>query len=518
LVAPAVATAVVFATPVSYVLWRAVSLRADVGAMVSEAAGPLWRTVQLCGLVALSTAVVGTALAWLLIRTDVPLASVWRLAAPLPLVFPSFVGAAALIAGLGPDGVVRNAVELLGYHPPRRFRGLGASWLVLTLFTYPYVYLPVAARLSSLPPSLEESARLLGDRPLRFFCRVVLPAVRGSILGGMLIVVLYCLSEFGAVQLLGYDTLTRVLFATRLLDRAQSFAAATLLVVLAASAVLLERRLGRSAVRTMASGSRRNRPVRLGRWRPAALAAVLLTLTLAIAVPLAALGQWAWRGIANSGDPAARLRSDLADLAQPAWNTAWLGVTAAVLAVLAVLPVALLTARRSRIAGLVEAAVLSGFAAPGLVVALAIAFWALRIPLLERAYQTAPLLVSAYVVHFGAQAMRSTGVAVGSVPVHLPESARLLGAGWLRRARTVHFPLMRPGLLAGGGLVLLSTVKELPATLLLAPIGTETLTTRVWGSFEDGFLAEAGLSSMALLAASAVLTWLLVLRRAQHLA
>ena len=76
---------------------------------------------------------------------------------------------------------------------------------------------------------------------------------------------------------------------------------------------------------------------------------------------------------------------------------------------------------------------------------------------------------------------------------------------------------MRPGLLAGGGLVLLSTVKELPATLLLAPIGLQTLTTRVWGSFEGGFLAEAGLASIALVVASGMLTWGLVLRRADHL-
>ena len=67
-------------------------------------------------------------------------------------------------------------LELVGYHAPRRFRGLGASCLVLTAFTYPYVYLPVAARLAGLPPSIEESARLLGDRPSRLFFRVVLPA------------------------------------------------------------------------------------------------------------------------------------------------------------------------------------------------------------------------------------------------------------------------------------------------------------------------------------------------------
>ena len=77
---------------------------------------------------------------------------------------------------------------------------------------------------------------------------------------------------------------------------------------------------------------------------------------------------------------------------------------------------------------------------------------------------------------------------------------------------------MRPGLLAGGGLVLLSTVKELPATLLLAPIGMETLSTTVWSSFEEGFLAEAGLAAIVLVAVSGVLTWLLVLRRAHHLA
>ena len=137
----------------------------------------------------------------------------WRVLAPLPLVFPSFIGAAAFIAGLGPEGVLRDALEFVGYHPPRRFRGLGASSLVLTLFTYPLVYLPVAARLAGLPPQLEESSRLLGDRPGRTFGRVILPLARGAIAGGTLLVALYCLSEFGAVQLLGFDTLTRVVYA-----------------------------------------------------------------------------------------------------------------------------------------------------------------------------------------------------------------------------------------------------------------------------------------------------------------
>ena len=60
--------------------------------------------------------------------------------------------------------------------------------------------------------------------------------------------------------------------------------------------------------------------------------------------------------------------------------------------------------------------------------------------------------------------------------------------------------------------MLLSTLKELPATLLLAPIGFQTLATRIWGAAEDGFYAEVGITSLVLIVLSSVLTWLLILR------
>ena len=413
-----------------------------------------------------------------------PLARLWRVLAPLPLVFPSFIGAGAFIAGLGPDGVLRDVLELVGYHPPRRFRGLGASVLVLTLFTYPYVYLPVAARLATLPPQIEESSRLLGDRPLRTFGRVTVPLVRGAIAGGTLIVVLYCLSEFGAVQLLGYDTLTRVVYATRLADRAASFTAAALLVVMALVAIAIERRLRGPLDHRTGAATRRGRAVQLGRWKVPASAFVLIVLGLALVMPVVSLGQWAWRAVANADEPRPdALRHELDSLASPAWTTAWLGVVASVIAIAVVLPVAVLAVRRrTRISAAVTTSITAGFAVPGLVIALSLTFWALHAPGLSALYQTVPLLIVAYVVHFGAQALRSSELAVGSVPRALDESALLLGASPVRRAVTVHLPLMLPGLLAGGGLVLLSTLKELPATLLLAPIGYETLTTRVVGS------------------------------------
>jgi iron(III) transport system permease protein len=177
----------------------------------------------------------------------------------------------------------------------------------------------------------------------------------------------------------------------------------------------------------------------------------------------------------------------------------------------------LIARHRTRFAAPINATVVAGYAVPGLVIALSLVFWSLNVPGFDRLYQTVPLLVAAYVIHFGSQAMRAAEVAVAGVPERLRESARLLGARPLRRIATVELPLMRPGLLAGGGLVMLSTVKELPATLLLAPTGMDTLATQVWGSYEDGFFADAGLAALVLLAVSGVLTWLLVLRRAHHL-
>jgi iron(III) transport system permease protein len=515
-----VVVAIAFAAPVLYVAWRALTLGGDRRDVLAESIAPAWRTVQLGVFVTTAAGLIGVALAWLLTRTDLPFAGLWRVLAPIPLVFPSFIGAAAFIAGLGPDGILREVLELVGYHPPRRFRGLGASVLVLTLFTYPLVYLPVAARLATLPPQLEESSRLLGDRPAQTFGRVTLPLVRGAIAGGTLMILLYCLSEFGAVQLLGFDTLTRVVYATRLADRAASFMAAAILVVMALAAILIERRLRGPLDQRTGAAARRSRAVLLGRWKVPATAFVVIVLGLALVVPVVSLAQWAWRAVANADEPRPdAFRHELGSLDSPAWTTAWLGVVASVIAIAVVVPVAVLAVRhRTRISAAVTTSITAGFAVPGLVIALSLTFWALRAPGLSTLYQTVPLLIVAYVVHFGAQALRSSELAVGSVPRALDESAVLLGASPVRRALTVHLPLMLPGLLAGCGLVMLSVLKELPATLLLAPIGYETLTTRVWGAFEDGFLAEVGFAALALLAASTLLTWLIILRRSHHLA
>lgn len=499
-----------FALPGLFVLYRALILGSGFSDSIDRASGPLGRTLLLSFSVAASASMIGTGLAWLIVRSDLPGRRVLRVLAPLPLALPSFVGVAAMLAAVAPGGVLDGALAAFGFENPR-LRGFWPAWVLLSAFTYPYVLLPVAARLSSLSPATEESARVLGRSALGAFISVTLPSIRGAVASSGLLVFLYTVSEFGAVQLLGYDTLTRVIFSSRLSDRGTSFVAASLLVVVAVAVSGLERATRRTDPADELGAPYKVERARLGRSTVPVLGAVWIVLAVGLIVPVVSLATWAGRAIADRDVDAGRL-------AEASWNTALAGLLTAVVAVVVILPLALAVVRhRSRRARAASVAVVSGFAVPGLVIALSLVFFTLNTPGIGVLYQTLPLLIVAYVIHFGSQALGASEDAVRAVPDAVRESGLLLEASAPVRARRLDLPLMRPSLVSGAGLVLLSTVKELPATLLLAPIGFRTLATDVWGSYEEGFFPDVGIAALVLVGLSGSLTWFLVLSRAEAL-
>jgi iron(III) transport system permease protein len=511
-------TGLVFLGPFAYVVSRNIDLGTDIGSILwsRDTWDPLRRSLWLGITVSLTSAVIGTGLAWLTIRTDLPGRRVFRVLSPLPLVFPSFVGATALIAAFASGGLAEELLSPIGIDDLPDMTGFRGAWFVLTLFTYPYVYLPVAARMAALPPSLEESARMLGRSPWTVFRTVVLPQVSGAIWAGGLLVFLYTISDWGAVNLLRYETLTRDIYADRLFDQPRAMGLSLVLGVVALIVVTAERSLDRRRQRVEMVRTRDPLIVPLGRWKWPAVGAAGLVLGNGLLGPVSVFAFWAWRGL-SSNSTTTGLGTDVGELVTPAIHTAQAGLITAAVAVAVVLPVAWLTARyRSRVGGTANSMVVAGFALPGVVIALSLVFWAIDAPIVERWYQTFPLLILAYVLHFGAQATRAAHVAVGAVPQRLGDAAATLGAGRVRRFLTIDLPLMTPGLLAGAGIVMLSTMKELPATKLLAPPGFETLATEIWSAGESGALAQGAVASLALVALSALLTWLVVLRRIDH--
>jgi iron(III) transport system permease protein len=510
----AVALTVPFALPFAYLLVRNGQ---DLGGLWSALSddrlvGPLLRSLALGISVALAAAVLGTSAAWLVARTQLRGRRIWALLLCLPLVIPSFVGAVALIAAFAPGGLVE---DLLGIGWLPEVSGFRGAFIVLTLLTYPYVFLPVMARLRGLPPSLEESARMLGRRPIEVFLTVVVPQARAAIAAGALLVFLYVISDFGAVQLLRYDTLTRAIYADRLLDPITSIALSLVLGLLAVAVVAMERRSSRVGLRDQARmGTPLIVPLRAGRI-PAYLFLVLL-IGFSLVAPIAVLVFWAIRGLANGSSDATSVVADPGMIIEPLLSTAGVSVLTAVVALLVILPIAFRSVRRpGRLGEVLAGTVVGGFALPGLITALAFVFFTLAAPgPLGALYQTLPLLVLAYVVHHGALALGAAQSAVAGVPARLDDAARIMGKGRLRRFTGVELPLMLPGLAAGAGLVLLSTAKELPATLLLAPPGFSTLATKVWQAAELAAYEEAAIYALVLVAISAILTWFLVVRPA----
>jgi iron(III) transport system permease protein len=147
--------ALLFLAPFAYLLVRSVEGGGGLfDALTSlKALASLGRSVALGGAVSLASTIVGVTTAWLVTRTDVPGRRVWRLLLPLPLVIPSYIGAFVMLAAFAQGGLLEVLLGPLGVGEITAFGGFTGSFLVLTLFTFPYVYLPVQARLRQLPPS-----------------------------------------------------------------------------------------------------------------------------------------------------------------------------------------------------------------------------------------------------------------------------------------------------------------------------------------------------------------------------
>jgi iron(III) transport system permease protein len=445
--------------------------------------------------------VVGVALAWLVTRTDLPGRRAWGLAAALPLVIPSYVAALVLLGAFGPRGLAQQA---LGVEELPDIRGYWGALLALTLTTYPYVYLLCAAALRNQDPALEDAARGLGRSAWRTFFSVTVPMLRPTIGVGAVLVALYVLSDFGVVSLMNYDALTRAIYLNyrALFDRTPAAVLALLLVVLTAVVLLIEARTRRRAryYRSTPGTARELKVVPLGRWRWPSLAFCSLTVALFLALPATVLGYWLAEGIENERE-----------LAFP-WSETVDSLTASGLAAgvaaAAALPVAVLASRyRSPRTTLVERLGYSGNALPGIVIALSLVFFTARYASLV--YQTLALLVFAYVVRFLPQALSGASSALETVSPRLEEAARGLGRGPLGTLKAVTVPLARSGVLAGAALVFLSAMKELPATLLLRPIGFDTLATEIWTLTTVGAYSRAALPALVLIVVSAPVLYLL---------
>ncbi|WP_242612769.1 ABC transporter permease [Janibacter limosus] len=458
-------------------------LRPRIGELVGNTLSLVVITVPAC--VAL-----GVGAAWLVERTDLPFAGIWRVLLAAPLAVPAFVAAYAWVS-------FRPGLD-----------GLAGAALVTTAAYFPFVYLPVAAILRDLDAAPAEDARALGLRPFAAWRRAVLPRLRPAISGGALLVALHLLAEFGVLEMMRYPTFTTAILVQYQVSFSsnQGSLLAVVLVLMCITVLTLEHFL-RGSARTSRVGRGVHRaatPVHLGRWAPVACIGLSLVVLVALVVPVTLVGRWL---LAHLADPTGTgMRPSLL---LTTGTTISLALAAAVLTMVMAIPGAwLLSRRRTGWTLLLERVTYVASSLPGVVIALALI--TLSVNFLPTIYQSPMLLVVGYTILFIPRAMVSLRSGLAAAPPELGDAARSLGSSPLGAFRRVVLPLILPSALTGAALVAIATATELTATLLLSPTGTSTLATAFWAASDEFDYAGAAPFAAMMILLSAPLTVLML--------
>lgn len=516
------AVAALAAAPILSVVWTAVTPTLDIWRHLASTVLPVyvWTSFLLVVGVALGTAGIGVATAWLVTMCRFPGSRAFEWLLLLPLAMPAYVVAYVYTDLLEYAGAVQGFLRaLFGWTSARDYwfpeiRSLGGAVSLFSLVLYPYVYLVSRAAFIEQNICVLEVSRLLGCTPWQTFRRVALPLARPAVAIGVILALMETLNDLGAVEFFGLRTFTVGIFDVwmNMGNAAGASQLALVLLVVIAGLIWAERAARRRRRFHHTSGRYRQLdPRRLsGRAAAAAFLACALPVLLGFLLPSAVL---AWYAV-TAWEP-----GRLPDFLLFAEHS----LTLAGIAALAASAFGLVLAYGARAGAppLAQGAarfVSLGYAVPGAVLALGV-----MIPLagLDRTIDaiaraefgtSTGLLFSgtlfavsaALTVRFLALAYGTSDAGLSKVTPNIDSAARTLGHGPFSRLRRVHLPIVRGSVLTGALLVFVDSMKELPMTLILRPFNYETLATDVYQFASDELLEECALSALAIVLAGVV--------------
>ncbi|MEM9114033.1 MAG: iron ABC transporter permease [Myxococcota bacterium] len=468
-------------------------------------------TLWLMAQVALYCLIIGVSTAWLTTATSFPGHRFLAATLALPLAMPAYIMAYVYTDLLDYSGPIQTGLRAFFELGPDaalpEIRSLPGAAFVMSLSLYPYVYL--LARVAFLQRSMRlfDAARTLGARPRRAFFRVALPSARTSIAGGVSLVLMETLADFGVVEYFGVPTFStaifRIWFASG--ERLAAMKLAAVLFVFVVVLVVLEKwtRSGGQAQGLDVEGSFQPAPLR--GWKAlVAMATCGAPVLFGCVLPIAMLAKMA----VTEGDPL--LGSEFLGFAG---NSVWVAVCACVVTVLAALILSFARSHGTHWTTIIAIQISTlGYALPGTLLAvgllppvLALDRWlaggleaqfGMRTGLILTG--TVFVLVYAYLTRFLTVAFNTTSSALERIPPAYGHAARSLGATPSKVLRRIQMPLMGRAVWTAMLLVFVDTMRELPATLLLRPFNFETLATRVYRLAADERLAEASSAALTI--------------------
>jgi iron(III) transport system permease protein len=430
-------------------------------------------TLKLLIAVGATTLLLGVSLAWIMARYDFPGKKIWKWIVILPFAIPGYVFAYAYATIMAPGGLFYEFWTFMG-GDIRSMPSLYSFWgvvAVLSLVTYPYVYLLSYATLLKTNVHFEETALVAGISRTETALSITLPMIRPAIIAGLALALMEVLADYGTVALLRYPTFTEAI-VRQMQARFDPYGAAAIgavLIVLTISLLLVERFFrGRKEYVHIKGQYKTYNPKKLGKKASALINGLLLSVsTMAFFAPVIVL---IVLSLTATYSP---------DFWRFAFNTLSVSAIGATIAVIVVLPIAYLHIRRKSLITMASSyAVIIGYSLPGPVVAVGLI-------LLVTAF--APglfggfiVLIFAYLVRFTPIALQSQESAIQQVSVSLEDASRTLGMTTYQTIKKIILPLIKPALLTAWILTFVDIIKELPATILLRPLAFDTLAIRVW--------------------------------------
>ena len=486
------------ALPLFYISYHAFSAEPDLWQRLTTGQLPLLgrRTLALVMTVSVVTAVLGISAAWLIERTDLPGRALWRWLLALPLAIPGYVGAVCYMFLLRRGGFVDQlAMHYLDFERqqfplPPLFNLWGVT-AIISLYTFPYVCLAVAAALRVSDATLDDAALVAGHNRRRIFFTLTLPLLMPAVASGLLLVGLYVLSDFGTVALMRYQTFTTAIYRQFAGEIGRSAASIVSLGLIALSLpVLFTEKLLHRRDRHYVRGAhwRPLQVLHLGRWRWAAVSSIVLLVTLSLLLPLVVLTGLTIRGIIAPTEVDRIWSVSAVSLWQSGLNSLLLAIGAATLTViLALLPALLAVRYQNRYSFTLLALGKTAFALPGIIVGLGFLMFFIRTPI----YATVGALGIALAFRLLPQALALNEATLRTISPTLEQAAHTLGHGLWATLRRVTIPLAAPGLLAAWALTFVTAMKELPLLVMLRPPGFDTLPIRVWEAANDSIYTQA---------------------------
>jgi len=455
----------------------------------------LTNTAMLLTGVGVGTFVLGSGLAWLVTAFDFPGKQYFRWLLVLPMAIPAYVMGfiyMALFDFAGPfHTLVRNLFGRDAFFPQIR-SGFGAI-LVMTLTLYPYVYLLAKAGFEEQAGTSFEAARALGSSRFRSFFTIALPLARPSIAAGVALAAMEALADFATVRYFNFPTMADGILRVwhGMMDLGAASELAGVLALFSLFLLLVEHRNRGRMKYYQSKGRLPGIPVvpltGVKAWGSTLIC--LLVIVAAFGMPLLQLLIWAGKELFTLSAPEASTYLGLAI------NSFTLAILAAVLVVLLSLVVAGISRSASKkIPQGLTRVVTIGYAIPGAVIAVGIllplafldrsinnittAWWGITPGLLLTGSIVG--LMFAYVVRFMAIAYSSIDASMEKIAPNTILAARALGASASRLLFSVQLPLIVPGVLSGAVLVFVDVMKELPITVMMRPMGYDTLSVWVW--------------------------------------